>query len=608
MAISFAKINEIKPLQVREVKSIDPIVEVGVISNDVDLYVESTNMKKDSEGNMWVYSPITKMYYEFYRKIGNVTMMTIYPTIYAEVTSDCKVGVTMFSDHSHSSNEILKRMPGENYSITSNFYVDTRGTIWVKSIELTKTEEGYSKLIGWIPYKNKRNNFTNLLIHGKYNVVTTNGELDTDKVDAFQEYIMNLRFTWMYEFDTPLQIFSNKTKSKTSVKTGNGKSAKAKSHPGNDQSVNTDSNRREFSFKGRNHTVKTITKNAKDVVQNSKSFPSTKGSVHGIPQYNYFMDYDKDKILENMDQIRANLNLDIQTPDALFNKLTTMYNRFKLANPNDVLSRGFPHVFFTRPDCNIFGDTKGSKLTSKVGANPNFKYAFCHKKKLIQQLSQVNSQSWLWYLSNKALSFNPTDENIGTDKYGTTYRKNSIAYGKDNNESKAAGEISLDFQDTRDLDVLNLHKLWVDYISNVFLGKWMPKHEYIWNKELDYASSCYYIITAEDGETIIFWTKYYGCFPVNIPSSAYGWSEGSPISSQKLNVTYEYSFKEDLNPLALVELNINSGINPNNDIEYYSMYNPNLGTTGTTWVGEPFIETINKEGSNDYYFKLRYKK
>ena len=40
------------------------------------------------------------------------------------------------------------------------------------------------------------------------------------------------------------------------------------------------------------------------------------------------------------------------------------YNRFKLAMPDDILTKGFAHVFFTRPDCNIL--TESNKLTSKV--------------------------------------------------------------------------------------------------------------------------------------------------------------------------------------------------------------------------------------------------
>ena len=92
------------------------------------------------------------------------------------------------------------------------------------------------------------------------------------------------------------------------------------------------------------------------------------------------------------------------------------------------------------------------------------------------------SQDFNLFLSNKAEEFSLTDESIATATTGLTYRKNQIVYGKTNDESKANGEFSVKYTDNRNLDVFHFHKLWTDYISNVYSGLWYPKSKYLWMK------------------------------------------------------------------------------------------------------------------------------
>lgn len=620
--LSYSKINDIFPLQVRTTTNYETLESVHIVDSKKELYLESSRLYTDANGDVWAKSPLDNLYYEVYRKNKNKTLITMFPTMYAEVTSDCKAGLALYENHDFASKEIMRKKSGDSFEITSDFFVDDRNNIWVRSINIQKENHKYCKIDGWVVYKTRRNNFLNLYIHGKYNVLTSNGELDENKVSDFEEYIASIAFNDFYRVAEPLQLFSKQG----NVKSGGGKSVQVLSYNGpgqahpevgsNGKFCGTDSERKYYSFNGRKVINKYRAKHApawdRSFVQNSARFPSVKDKDQHPYEYNYFMNYDADGINDDIDDISKHLNYFPLDPNTLYNYSVKMYNRFKLANPADILSRGFAHVFFTRPDCNLFSDNKGTNPIKRVEANPNFKYALCNKKELLYNLCQVSNTKtanpvWNYILSNKALSFSLTDESISVDKYGKTYHGDSIAFGRSNNESKAAGEFTVTFQDTRDLDIFHIHKLWVDYISNVYIGRWYPKHEYLWQRILDYACSVYYIITAEDGETILFWSKYYGCFPTNIPSSAYGWTSGSPIESQKLDVQYQYSFKEDFNPQALVELNLNTGVDSWSTISYVSTYNKRLGSIGTTWVGSPFIETIKEEGSESYSFKLRFR-
>ena len=325
--------------------------------------------------------------------------------------------------------------------------------------------------------------------------------------------------------------------------------------------------------------------------------------------YNYAMNYDRDNLSSDLPGLRHTFNLGIESRDQLYRQYTEYYNRFKLANPNDTLSKTFSHVFFVRPDCNVLTRRgSGWVLPSEIQDDANFYYAWKKSPELLRQL--VNDAGYghdfMMYLSNKARSFQLNDEYINYDTYGKAFTGHKVVYGKTNVESKTAGDFSIQYEDDRDLHVYTLHKLWADYISNVYQGTFNPKTEYIRDRILDYVANVYYFLCAEDGETIIFWSKYYGVFPVTIPSSQYSWAAGNTLSNPEIDIKYQYSFKEDFNPLSIVEFNMNSG--DSHDYDYMPIISKDGYTVNTTWVGAPFIETFNDGFSAPYTLKLRFRK
>jgi len=285
------------------------------------------------------------------------------------------------------------------------------------------------------------------------------------------------------------------------------------------------------------------------------------------------------------------------------------YNRFKVANPNLSLQKGFPHVFFVRPNCNLISNMVSgvSSLRDELKSNELFSYSWNSTPKLVKELVKENGQThdFMMSLSNAAASFSLSEEYINTDTYGKTYTGHKVAYGKHNIESKTAGEFTVTYTDDRNLHIYQLHRLWVEYISGVYRGSIEPLGNNIINKILDYVGACYYILTAEDGETIIFWSKYYGVFPTNIPSTQYSWGAGNTINNPQVDINYRYSFKEDFNPYTILEFNYNSRVTPN--IKYIPTYDRRLDHVGATWVGAPFIELVEDKSTGIYEYKLRFK-
>lgn len=357
--------------------------------------------------------------------------------------------------------------------------------------------------------------------------------------------------------------------------------------------------------------LKALDRMSPEYMQNKQGFPPIErfDKNRGYYIYNYYMDYEKDNLTSDLQGIRNILNIGVEGRDELFRKYTEYYNRFKIANPNDGLSKTFAHVFFVRPDLNIL-NRKGNnwELARGVEKDPNFYYAHKKSPELLRQLISDGGygHDFMMYLSNKAQSFSLSDESINHDTYGKALTGHKIAYGKSNIESKTSGDFTINYKDDRDLHIFHLHKLWVDYISNVYQGTFTPKMQYMLDRELDYATCLYYFLCAEDGETIIFWSKYYGVFPVTIPSSQYSWAHGNVLSNPEFDVRYQYSFKMDYNPITINEFNRNS--QNKNNLTYIPIIDKEKYMTNTTWVGAPFVEVFNNQSLAPYTMKLRFRK
>ena len=357
--------------------------------------------------------------------------------------------------------------------------------------------------------------------------------------------------------------------------------------------------------------------------------------------YDYYTNiYDPDKRLTD---IRDKHNIFTAARSNAYYYESNYYNRFKIPNPNISLSSSFAHVFFVRPDLNILkriAKTDGSSVTGNKfmlsdGAMHDAEIAVAWKNNpdMVKQLVLDNGMNhkFMLSLSNAAESFSLGDENLKTDTAGETWTGHKIAYGKHNIEGKTASQFTISYVDNRNLDIYHLNKLWMDYISKVYRGELEPRsviydektntypkaangcdgkmYSYTDDKILDYATAVYYILTAEDGETIIFWSKYFGVFPTNAPSSSFSWSHGNKIHNPTFDIPYMYSFKRDYNPYDLVTFNMLSPQPSDGKYKYAKIYDPEMLGPGRTFVGVPFIETVkdSSKKSEAFQFKLRFR-
>lgn len=321
---------------------------------------------------------------------------------------------------------------------------------------------------------------------------------------------------------------------------------------------------------------------------------------------NYFMDYSS--MIADINTIEKNLNIGISPESAktIKNDMINKFNRFLTAFPDTELSKTFAHVFFTRPDLNLYKDN-GAGLLDRVDNDPYFYYLNRNSPELLKSLTSnfSNKHSFNPYLSNRAGSFELKDEYIDTNEYGETFTGWKIKYGKHNNKSKTADSFSITYTDDSNCNVLKIHKAWVDYISKVYRGEFSPNSRNVRSRTIDYASSVYYFLCGPDGETLLFWTKYTGVFPTTIPANGLAWSKGNVTKLPEYSINYEYSWKEDMVPTTLAEFNINSA--KQSSYQYAKIFEPEIASTGKTFVNAPFIETVIDKVTGKYEYKLKFR-
>ena len=351
-----------------------------------------------------------------------------------------------------------------------------------------------------------------------------------------------------------------------------------------------------------------------DNIQNQYKFPTQFKPAEGLKpaRYDYRIDINDDRypLVKNMEdelmQFRASMGIPVHGNNDIARAMKYyMYNRFKTPDPNLAHTKSFTHVFFTRPDLNILDFNGGANKQ----ARSNTESAMIWKRnpdlfKLLTDYTRCkDNNNFNMLLSNQCVSFDIKDETLSTLEAGRSWSGHEMSYG-DRYMGNSADQFSCTFNETSDFSVINLIRLWIVYIDNVSRGAWSPSYNlhgsgvskqlnmsHIYSRSLDYAASCYAFRVGPDGEDILYWTKYYGIFPINTGASSLAWSIDDQASGPiKLNISFRYSFKRDMSPVSLLEFNKAANIVDSGDSSAEAGFNVEYGHSSRPFVGAPYIE------------------
>lgn len=293
----------------------------------------------------------------------------------------------------------------------------------------------------------------------------------------------------------------------------------------------------------------------------------------------------------------------------------TRFNRLSYLDPYNTLTHNKEYIFITKPDLHLFEGKSSSALNSEIKDNTYFLDMFERYRHVMKQLQySVNtSNPYLCILSNSIASsielpsINSLESESPENLYG-----DKISYRHGSAAGDVGFEFSLEFYETKNLEIYNLFKMWDKYYELKSNGRITPPDDsYILNMELHDQVSIYKIIVGEDYETILFYAKYYGVYPKSLPRDSFGSLDDGNL---KLSVDFKSSFVIDNDPLILADLNKISYGDKTGSVELESLWDHENDRVNYKWVGKPYVIKCkdisngeNSEGSMGKY-KLKWGK
>lgn len=305
--------------------------------------------------------------------------------------------------------------------------------------------------------------------------------------------------------------------------------------------------------------------------------------------------------------------------------------RFGFIAPSDTLSIGKEYLFFTKPDLNIIAQNdnatvKSNVLNSALASRPYWVDLYNSRKDIIECLQQSytlrkdrpdNFNHLLQNMVTNNLDVpSLTAETIDTptNMYGVNYSYRGSSEGSDDNP-----EFTLEFKDTKNLDVYHFFKAYDEYEVLKHHGVISPSKFYITNKILHDQFSIYKFILDDDLETIIYYGKMYGVMPKSPPRDVF--SNPNFDTGISYSIDFKAAFYEDMRPEILADFNaLNADLYKNCKYKL-STYNPYLGRTDnrvarSAYVVKEVAESSSnnriitnraKSSSTKYVYKLKWK-
>jgi hypothetical protein len=252
---------------------------------------------------------------------------------------------------------------------------------------------------------------------------------------------------------------------------------------------------------------------------------------------------------------------------------------------NNPVITGYNYIFLTSPDLPISVHNLAMRLsaisntgkdvsgkTLRVNQNllklpregsTNYKEYSIYSPDIIDSLA--GKSNFINLLSNRASKFNAISETLDTEDYSEVYSKYKILIGTTSKDSRIAGQLSIDYLEDDNLNIIKLHRLWMDYIEKAFFGDCLNSnriYELVWPNsnivppyQLDYASSLYHFAVKPDGETLYYWAKYTGIIPSSLPYDMFSSEDSNSEVKQSVTIEYKFSYKEDMDIDILADFN-----------------------------------------------------
>lgn len=311
------------------------------------------------------------------------------------------------------------------------------------------------------------------------------------------------------------------------------------------------------------------------------------------------MTFDK----ENLASLKSGSML--TDPESMLTNRFNNFSRYGYLDPtHELLSGAKEFIFFSKPDLHLMDrdGNGGVVLNPQLAGNPFFKEAFKHYRYSFYSLQQWygngsapfldfdSKNKFIPLLSNMVtssfdlpdISANEVQGNQNLYQVNTSYREGSIT-------ADLQYDFSLEFKDTKYLDVYMLFKIYDEYHRHKYEENVKPnRSEYSLYRIVPEAFSVWKVIVDDTGR-IIFWAKATGVTAMSVPRGTLSNLEGTV----KFTINFKAQFIKDMDPVHLMELNNLTNMSLYNNKNYIFC----TDISRENWVGYPIIRMQSKTGA-----------
>jgi hypothetical protein len=287
------------------------------------------------------------------------------------------------------------------------------------------------------------------------------------------------------------------------------------------------------------------------------------------------------------------------------------FNRFYTIYPNAELGPLRQYCFLVRPALNLLSDwsDKGAEISQTFQYDPFVKMMVAQHPQLVKQLVRdTYTHDFIPWLVGRTETCSLPETVLTNEVLTQPYTGYQMPYGGNIITSRTGGTLNMSFREDAKLRTTLFFSLWLYYMDAVKRNTATPLGAYIQYNKCDYASSLYYLVCDATGENILYWGKYTGIFPLNVPTNVLSFNRGDTGTSPKIiDIQFSYFYYEDLLPEILIDFNNNSyirggGTNPIG-ADKMSSYDPDVAGSGNAIAGAPYIEWpgITTRASTDHH-------
>lgn len=275
------------------------------------------------------------------------------------------------------------------------------------------------------------------------------------------------------------------------------------------------------------------------------------------------------------------------------------FARYERLDPHNWLGTTREYIFFTSPDLQIFNNNIASR-------SPLFAEAITRYSNVVDSLCYTRTNKpFVNLLSNYKRSNVDLPDISASSDYETSKNilGSSIFYRGTSYESDENHEFSIEFEDTKYLEVYMWFRLFDEYERMKHYGLITEINpDYINKKIIHDQMAMYKFIVGDDGESIIHYSKYYGVYPKNVPRGTF--SDLPADGNIKFTINFKASFVDDMDPNIIYDFNYLSQLIPRG--------NPNTGgymDEFNGWSGEfmqrPYIEMPGNSSTTNQDVKTK---